>query len=115
PTTRCPPTSTPFPYTTLFRSGQYVEGNELVLFRRIVADGEIIGTVGLRARYDLAGRVVDYLGIVAVVMVVSLGVALLVSERLQRANAGAIVEVTVVARRVSEQRDDRLRSPKSYS
>ncbi len=95
--------------------GQYVEGNELVLFRRIVADGEIIGTVGLRARYDLAGRVVDYLGIVAVVMVVSLGVALLVSERLQRAITEPIAAVTAVARRVMEQRDYSLRAPKSSS
>lgn len=95
--------------------GQYVEGNELVLFRRIVAGDEIIGIVGLRARYDLAGRLLDYLGIFGGVMLFSLLAAALISNRLQRTITRPIFAVTSVARRVMEQRDFNLRAPKSTS
>jgi signal transduction histidine kinase len=95
--------------------GHYVEGNELVLFRRIVAGDEIIGTVGIRARYDLARRMLDYLGILGVVMLVSLGAAGLISGRLQRTITQPISAVTAVARRVMEHRDYSLRAPKSTS
>lgn len=93
--------------------GHYVDGNELVLFRRIVAGDEIIGTVGLRARYDLAGRMLDYLRILGGVMLVSLAAAALISHRLQRTITKPISAVTSVARRVMEQRDFSLRAPKS--
>ncbi|HET6630448.1 MAG TPA: ATP-binding protein [Woeseiaceae bacterium] len=93
--------------------GHYVDGNELVLFKRIVAGDEIIGTVGLRATHDLAGRLVDYLGILGGVMLLSLLAAALISGWLQRTITQPISRVTAVARRVMEQRDYSLRAPKS--
>ncbi len=47
--------------------GARVEDGNLVLFKRIVNDREILGTVYLRADYELFDRVFDYLGIAAVV------------------------------------------------
>jgi len=38
----------------------------VILFRRIVNDREILGTVYLRANHGLFDRVFDYLGIAAV-------------------------------------------------
>lgn len=93
--------------------GHYEDGNELVLFQRIVAGDEIIGTVGLRANHDLAGRLIDYLGILGAVMLLSLGAAALISGWLQRTITQPISEVTSVARKVMEQRNFNLRAPKS--
>ncbi len=93
--------------------GNYVDGNELVLFRRIVAGDEIIGSVGLRTRHDLGQRLVDYLGILGGVMLLSLLAAGLISGWLQRTITRPIAAVTAVARAVMEQRDFSLRAPKS--
>jgi signal transduction histidine kinase len=93
--------------------GYHVSGDELLLFKRIVSDGEIVGTVGIRADYDLAGRLFDYVGILAAIMVVSLVGAVVVANRLQRAITGPISAITSVARNVMEQRDFSLRAPKS--
>jgi signal transduction histidine kinase len=93
--------------------GHYIDGNELVVFQRIVAGDGIVGTVGLRARHDLAGRLVDYLGILGSVMLLSLLAAALISGWLQRTITKPIGQVTAVARRVMEQRDYSLRAPKS--
>jgi signal transduction histidine kinase/HAMP domain-containing protein len=87
--------------------------NELVLFKRIVAGDEIVGTVGLRANYDLSGRLVDYIGMLGAVMVLSLIGAALISRRLQQTITQPIAAVTSVARDVMEQRDFTLRAPKS--
>src|SRR5882672_6146987 len=52
-----------------------VDERDLVLFKRIVNDGEILGTVYLRADYELFSRVFDYLGIAAVVLIAAMLVA----------------------------------------
>lgn len=95
--------------------GQRVEGNELILFRRIIAGDEIIGTVGIKARYDMVGRLLNYLGIFGGVMLVSLAAAAMISGRLQRTITRPISTVTSVARRVIEERDFSLRAPKTTS
>lgn len=93
--------------------GHYVDRDELVLFKRIVAGDEILGTVGLRANYDLYGRLIDYLGILGAIMLLSLVAAVLISGRLQRTLTQPISAVTAVARKIMEQRDFSLRAPKS--
>lgn len=81
------------------------EGNELSLFKRIVANNEIVGTVYLNARYALYQRLLGYLGIVGAVMAFSLAAALLMSRRLQRNIIRPILAVTTAARGVVERRD----------
>ena len=93
--------------------GYSIEGNEIVVFRRIVEDRELLGTVYLRARYDLDARLRDYLGILGVVLVASLALALLLASALQRAVTRPIIAVTDVARQVIDRRDFSLRVEKT--
>ncbi len=93
--------------------GYRIEGGELVVSKRIVDRNEILGTVYLRARYQLVNRVLNYLGILAVVMVVSMVAALALSSRLNAQITRPIVEVSDVARRVMEQRDFSLRATRT--
>jgi signal transduction protein with periplasmic or extracellular sensor domain len=85
--------------------GYAIEGREIVVFRRIVQDQELLGTVYLRAVYGLDARLRDYLGILGIVLIASLAFALLLSAGLQRAITRPILAVTEVARQVIERRD----------
>jgi signal transduction histidine kinase len=87
--------------------------NELFLFKRIVANNEIVGTVYLNAHYSLYRRLLGYLGIVGAVMAFSLGAALLMSRRLQRNITRPILAVTTAVRGVVEHRDFSTRVPKT--
>jgi signal transduction histidine kinase/ActR/RegA family two-component response regulator len=93
--------------------GYTIEGNDIVVFRRINEDREFLGTVYLRARYDLDARLRDYLGILGVVLIASLALTLLLSATLQRAITQPILDVTAVARQVIEGRDFSLRVDKT--
>ncbi|TMG78162.1 MAG: hypothetical protein E6H75_04435 [Betaproteobacteria bacterium] len=77
--------------------GARVEDGDLVLFKRIVNDNEILGTVYLRADYELFGRVFDYLGIAAVVLIAATRPVLAIAE---------------IAREVVERRDYSRRAVK---
>lgn len=93
--------------------GSRVEGSELVLFRRISDNDEILGAVYLKADYQLMQRLLNYLGILGVVMALSLLVALLLSAWLQAAVTKPILAVADVARNVMEKRDFSLRVTKT--
>jgi PAS domain S-box-containing protein len=93
--------------------GYRIEGSVLTLFKRIVANNEILGTVYITAEYDLFGRLRDYMGILSVVLLISLAAAVLMSGRLQNTVTGPITNITSVARRVMEQRDFGLRAEKT--
>jgi len=89
-----------------------VDDKDLVLFKRIVSDGEILGTVYLRADYELFDRVYDYLGIAAVVLVAAMLVALLMSSWMQNIVTRPILAIAQVAREVVGQRDYSRRAVK---
>src|SRR6266850_3794434 len=55
--------------------GARVEGDELVVFKRIIKDREIVGTVYLRAEYELAARLLGYLSIAALITAIAMLVA----------------------------------------
>ena len=93
--------------------GYAFDRNEVVLFKRVIANDEILGTVYVRARYALGERLLDYLGIAGVVAALSLSAALLVSRRLQRSITEPILAITSVARNVMEHRDFSARVPKT--
>jgi signal transduction histidine kinase len=95
------------------QDGLSFRGNDLSLFKRIVSNGEILGTVYLKARYALAQRLLDYLGIVGAVMVFSFSASLLMSRRLQRSITKPILAVTTAAREVVEHRNFDTRVPKT--
>src|SRR5438105_2090667 len=97
------------------RAGQpgiVIDNDRIELFLPIVENRQAIGSVYLRSHFDILGRLVDYLLILAAVMLTSLVVAGLVSSRLQATVTAPILEVAQVARNVLTRRDFSLRATK---
>ncbi|HET9404825.1 MAG TPA: ATP-binding protein [Burkholderiales bacterium] len=93
--------------------GMRIEGDHFVLFKRIVENNEILGTVYIKADYEAMARLKDYLGIFGAVSALSLIVALLVYVWLQNVLTRPILNVAEVTRRVVETRDFSLRARKT--
>ena len=93
--------------------GVQIDGDRLALSQPIRENGEIVGSVFLRAHYDITGRLFDYLLILVSVMLTSLVVAWLVMARLQHTITAPILDVAKVARGVMRSRDFSLRAPKT--
>lgn len=87
--------------------------NHMSVFRRIVGQNEILGTVYIDARYDQARRLNDYVRILGLALLGSLVVCLLLSAWLQSSVTRSIISISDVARRVMEQRDFSLRAKKT--
>ena len=85
--------------------GYKVEGREIALFERIEVNNEIVGTMYLRARYELIERLYSYLIILGAVMATSLVVAGLMAAWLQGTLLNPILGMTEVARQVMTRRD----------
>src|SRR6266545_4070104 len=92
--------------------GARVEDGDLVLFKRIVNDKEILGTVYLRADYELFDRVFDYLGIAAVVLIAAMLVAFFMSSWMQNIVTRPILAIAEIARGVVGRRDYSRRAVK---
>jgi signal transduction histidine kinase len=93
--------------------GYRIEGKDFVLFKRIVDNNEILGTVYLRAEHGLLGRLIDYLGILGAVTAISLFVAWMISGWLQAAVTKPLLDTAAVARQVMASRDFSLRAVKT--
>lgn len=89
-----------------------VDGQELVVYRRIVNDKEILGTVYLRTDYELLQRIRDYVGIAIAVAISAMFVALLMSSQLQRVVTNPVLAIAGVAREVVQQKDYTRRAMK---
>jgi signal transduction histidine kinase len=92
--------------------GTRVEGRDLVMFRRVVDKGQILGSIYLRTDYELLDQLRDYLGIAFAVIVVAMGAALLVSSKLARVMTRPVLAIAGIAREVVQQRDYSRRAPK---
>jgi signal transduction histidine kinase/ActR/RegA family two-component response regulator len=92
-------------------SGYRIDGGDLVVFRNIVENGEMVGAVYLRSRYGLFERLLSYGAILVAVMLGALAIAWLVAARLQEAITRPLEAVTDVARQVMQRRDFSLRVP----
>lgn len=92
--------------------GTRIEGDDLVIFKRIVGEREILGTVYLRAEYELYDRLLGYLGIAALVAAAAMLVAYALSRPLQRAVTRPLLAIAEVAREVTEKRNFALRADK---
>lgn len=93
--------------------GVTVTNDGIELYQTIREAGRTVGTVYLRSRYDVVGKLRDYLLILAAVMFTSLAVAALVSRRLQSSVTEPVLRVAQVARNVLTRRDFSLRAPKT--
>ena len=92
--------------------GAAIEGDDLVVFKRVVSEREIVGTVYLRAEYELWDRLLGYLGIAAVVALAAMLVAYVLSLRMQRVLTRPLLAIAAVAREVTEKRNFALRAEK---
>jgi signal transduction histidine kinase len=93
--------------------GVRVESGELVVFKRIANEREILGTVYLRADYELYDRLLGYLGIAALVTAVAMLVAYALSRWLRDVVIHPLMAITSVATEVTEKRNFTLRAEKS--
>jgi signal transduction histidine kinase/CheY-like chemotaxis protein len=87
-------------------------GNELVLYKPISENGELLGTVYLRAQNQLMERMRDYLVICAGVTVLALLTAWLLVRRLGHTITTPIDAITNIAREVVARRDYSRRAPR---
>ncbi|MGK5051303.1 ATP-binding protein [Janthinobacterium sp. RB2P8] len=94
------------------KEGESIQGSSVELFKPIVDNGELLGTVYLRADYELAGRTADYLAIALSVTVLALLVALLLLRRLDFVITQPILDIADVAREVIEKGDYSRRARK---
>ena len=92
--------------------GTRIEGDNLIVFRRIVSDREILGTVYLQAEYELFDRLLGYLGIAGIVTLAALAVAYLLSLPLRRMVTRPLLAIAAVAREITERRNFALRAEK---
>lgn len=93
--------------------GVRVDGGEIVVFRRITENNEILGTVYLRAQLRFLEQLAGVLGILVAVMLVSLFAAFLKLRWLRNVVTRPIAEVAKVARQVMTRRDYSLRVEKT--
>jgi C4-dicarboxylate-specific signal transduction histidine kinase len=89
---------------------RFVAGNYLDVTHEMIRDGGRIGTVYLHASMDdLLAQLYRSVTIVAIVMLVSLGIAFLLSSRLQRIVSAPIIQLAQSARKISADRDYSIR------
>jgi signal transduction histidine kinase/CheY-like chemotaxis protein len=85
--------------------GAQVGGGDVQVFKRVVENGHILGSVYVRADYELYDRLLSYSGIALVVTLIAMLAALLVSFWLRRIVTQPILTMGDVARDVVRQRD----------
>lgn len=91
--------------------GHRFEGGELHIYQPVMRDNAMLGELYIRG--DLRffySRIKLYSAMAALIMVCSLIVALVLSDRLQRRISDPIVALAATARRVSERRDYSVRA-----
>jgi signal transduction histidine kinase/ActR/RegA family two-component response regulator len=81
------------------------QGGDLVLYEPIYDNGELLGTVYLRAENRLLERTLDYLAIAAGVTLLAMATAWLLVRRIGRVVTAPIVAITGITRDVVATRD----------
>lgn len=89
-----------------------VDEGRLVVRQPIVENGDMVGTVVLRAENQMLARTLDYLTIAAGVTLLAMAVAYLLMWRMGRVITAPIVAVSEVAREVLTTRDYSRRAPR---
>jgi two-component system, sensor histidine kinase and response regulator len=83
----------------------HLRDGELVVFRRIIGEGAVVGTVYLVEDYNLAGLVLVDSALAAVIGLLAMGIAFLMIRRMAKRVTDPISAVAGTAREVVEQRD----------
>jgi signal transduction histidine kinase len=80
--------------------GAHLGWRTTAVVRPIRAKGDQLGFIYIRGEHQLLSRLVDYLTAFAVILVMSLGAAMALTNRLQRAITEPIMAISEVARKV---------------
>ena len=92
---------------------EFSQAGYLDVVQPILQDGEKVGSIYLRASMqDLDEQLMRSMAIMATVMIVSLGAALLLSSRLQRAVSAPVLHLAETAQKISAERDYSIRVAK---
>ncbi len=94
-------------------AGAAIDGDQVTVFRKVVRNRDVLGTVYLSATYPLAQRIARYALILGGTMLLGLAVAILVSAWLQSAVTRPIRALTGAVRQVIERRDFSARVTKT--
>ena len=94
-------------------TGEVVAGERVELSQPVIHNGEFLGTLYLRARYDVASRLSAYVSIFALVLALTLPATYVLSNRLQKRITAPLEAMTAVAGQIVDRRDYSLRAPKT--
>jgi PAS domain S-box-containing protein len=103
--------SPPLPPLPVIRRGMSAGGETIELLRPVVQNGETLGTLYFRARYDVQARVLGFLQILGLVMLLSLVAATFAAGWLQSVITTPLNAIHRVARHVIQGRDQSIRIP----
>ncbi|MEA3106248.1 MAG: hypothetical protein QOI88_853 [Gammaproteobacteria bacterium] len=92
--------------------GLSAHGENVELVQPVERNREILGTIYLRTRYDVWGRIEAYAGIFALSTLLSMAVAFVLSKRMQKSITGPLDAIAAVALAVVNGRDYSLRAAK---
>jgi PAS domain S-box-containing protein len=92
--------------------GVHIDGARVDLVKVVKQGDEMLGTIYLRAQYDVEGRVRAYLSVLGAVMIIGFIAALLASSWLQRVVSRPMESMANVARQIVEKRDYSFRAEK---
>ena len=90
--------------------GVYFEGGNVLVFRPIVLNDEGLGTIFVETTSEVHARMRRYIGIVCLILVLSQGLAWLLSASLQTTITRPLIDLAAVAERVSIDKDYALRA-----
>ncbi|MCA9728836.1 MAG: HAMP domain-containing protein [Candidatus Eisenbacteria bacterium] len=94
-----------------WEEGHYVVDGELLVVRAIHLDGDLVGTMAIRAdSSQLLARLRRTVVLIALVLTVASGLALILSDRLQRLLTRPVLALEEVSRRIAHNRDYRVRA-----
>jgi len=92
--------------------GVHIDGERVLVTKTVAQGGEVLGTIYLRAEYDVQGRVFAYLKVLGAVMIVGLIAALLAASWLHRVVSRPMESMANVARAIVEKRGYSFRAEK---
>jgi signal transduction histidine kinase/CheY-like chemotaxis protein len=87
------------------------DAGHLIVARPILLDGEPIGTIRIIATENISARLTRYGMTVVLVLFAAIGVAVVISSKLQHLISGPILQLADAARRVGVDRDYSIRVP----
>jgi signal transduction histidine kinase/CheY-like chemotaxis protein/HPt (histidine-containing phosphotransfer) domain-containing protein len=90
--------------------GVAITGSRVEVFRRILADGEIVGTIYLAEDLEIDQRVASYAAITLTVVLAAMGVSALLSAWVQKGIMRPIQHVSELAHQVVSRRDYGVRA-----